>query len=328
MKDKVCLAVFLFFLLPTCSSPMATLTPAIESSNSPTPVPTLEKTPTKAQTATVQPELFLLTATFEALRKDCDVLRNDPSPDGRWVAIKCDHYKMIDSEEASTTLRIIHLETLQEWIVSYFQLYGEKELEIAGNMSDGTIFPINWSADGAHLYIGVMPQVFREYYYNRTAALFELNLETGERMEILDVGEIQKTFYDYSLSHDESKIVFVDLLKKPLQLSVKTFDTTETRSVQLDSKFASAGSIVWAQDDNSLIFLAVNFSGNSVLSTLYKWDLQSGELTEMSQLPDMLGRLFFILEWNENKNFVMLKNYHAEEFFKIDLSTGEISKEG
>src|SRR5689334_6333107 len=160
MKDKVCLAVFLFFLLPTCSSPMATLTPAIESSNSPTPVPTLEKTPTKAQTATVQPELFLLTATFEALRKDCDVLRNDPSPDGRWVAIKCDHYKMIDSEEASTTLRIIHLETLQEWIVSYFQLYGEKELEIGGNMSDGTIFQINWSADGAHLYIGVMPQVF------------------------------------------------------------------------------------------------------------------------------------------------------------------------
>ena len=327
MKGKVCLVVLLIFLLPTCSSPMTTLTPAIESSNSPTPIPTLGKTPTKTQGATVQPELFLLTATFEALSKDCDVLRNDPSPDGRWVVIKCDHYEMIDSEEASTTLKIIHLETLREWIVSYFQLYGEKELEIAGNMSEGTIFPTNWSSDGTHLYIGVMPQVFREYYYNRTAALFDLNLETGESIEILGVGEIQKTFYDYSLSHDENKIIFVDLLKKPLQLSVKTLDTRETRSVQLDSKFASAGSIVWAKDDNSLIFLAVNFSGNSVLSTPYKWDIQSGELTAISQLPDMLGRLFFILEWDENKNFAILKNYHAEEFFKIDLSTGEISKE-
>ena len=85
--------------------------------------------------------------------------------------------------------------------------------------------------------------------------------------------------------------------------------------------------MVWSQDDKSLMFLAVNFSGNSVLNTLYQWNIETDELIEIVQLPDMLSRLFFIVKWDEEGNSVLLKNYHAEEFFIINLSSGEIVKE-
>ena len=318
--------LFITLWLAACLSPNTTQTLEAEASNVLTPTIALSKLPTKTQILTLQPSQVPLTATIEALSADCNTARYTSSPNTLWITVTCDKAKINSSDEASTILKVVNSKTLQQWTVSYYQLYGQKELETVGSISDGRIFPAAWSADEIHLYIGVMPEVYREYYYNRTAALFALNLYTGERKEVLDRGIVQETFYDYSISYNGSKIAFINLLKKPLEIHSKDFDSSEILSAQLDSKFASAGSMIWAADDNSLIFLAVNFSGNSVLSTLYKWNIQTGELIEIVQLPDMLGRLFFIVKWNEKNNSVLLKNYYAEEFFNVDLSTGEITK--
>lgn len=322
MKKKLRLFILPFFLLLACCSRMENLTPDIETSNALTSIPTLEKKP---EESTIVPNKPQTTATIEALVNDCKTIRYKPSPNLQWLAITCDNYEINDSDEGSTTLKFVNLETLQEWMVSYYQLYGKREIESLGEMTDGTIYTLNWSYAGDQVYIGIMPQVYREYYYNRIAALFVLNLGTGEIQEVLDTGTIQETFYDYSLSHDERKVVFVKLLEKPLQIKSKNLDTNKIQSVQLNSKFSFAGSMVWSQTDDSVIFLAVNFNSNKVLSTLYKWDIQTGELVELFQLPDMLGRLFLIVKWDEANNIIVLKNYHAEEFFNLNLSISEIS---
>jgi hypothetical protein len=319
------LFILSLFLISACSNQIANETPDIEGLNIPTLIPTLENYPIKTEETALAQDISQTTATVEALVNKCQTTRHYPSPNGKWLAITCDDYEINASDEGSTTLKFVNLETLQEWVVSYYQLYGKREIESLGELTDGTIYTLNWSYAGDQVYIGIMPQVHREYYYNRIAALFVLNLGTGEITEVLDTDTIQETFYDYSLSHDERKIVFVKLLEKPLQIKSKNLDTNKIQSVQLNSKFSFAGSMVWSQTDDSVIFLAVNFNSNKALSTLYKWNIQAGELVELFQLPDMLGRLFLIVKWDDVNNIVVIRNYHADELFNVNLSTGEIS---
>jgi protease II len=191
-------------------------------------------------------------------------------------------------------------------------------------MSDGTIFPTAWSVDGSHLYVGVMPQVFSEYLYNHTAALFSLSLATGEVDELLDASPVHETFYDFALSKDDARIAYVRLGDQPLELAFKELATGKVQSIELEPRFdAAGGGMTWSQDGRSLIFVATDFpeDNSNVQNTLFRWDTQTRELVKVFDLPEML---FVITDWDEENGLVTLRNYHEEVFFMLDLSTGEM----
>ncbi|MFN8385077.1 MAG: hypothetical protein U0X92_01480 [Anaerolineales bacterium] len=229
-----------------------------------------------------------------------------------------------DADEPSTALKIVNLSSYQEWVVTYYQIYGIQEIEHVGRMSDGIIFPANWSADGNFLYIGVSPQVYSEYLYERTAALFRLNLHSGEINEVLEPDEVQKTFYDYSVSPNEKRIAYINLSKNPLQVKIKDFDTDQFQSPPLDPKFSTAGSIVWSKDNSNIIFMAVVFNEeiSYATTTIFEWDNQEKRLKEIGQLTD---RLFFIVKWNEDDKRITLRDYFKEEFFELDIISGQLT---
>jgi hypothetical protein len=227
------------------------------------------------------------------------------------------------SDEASTGLKIVNLNSLQEWVVTYYQIYGVREIESVGHMSSGIIYVEQWSADEGYLYIGTMPNVYTEFEFNRTAALFRLNLRTGEIAEILAPDEVQNTFYDYSISPDEERIAFIKLLKNPLQMKIRNFDSDQPQPIPLDSRFSTAGSIVWSQDNRDIIFLAVDYNNPSVISTtVFQWDDREKMLKEIGQLTD---RLFFITKWDEENGHVTLRDYFEEVFFELDTINGQLT---
>ena len=278
--------------------------------------------PQPTKTPTLDPDQ-IVTATVQALSSGC-TLGSEFSPDKAWVAIKCSDVKINHSDEAGTTLNIVNLSSYQQWIVTYHQIYGAREIEAVGGMSEGAIFVEHWSADKNYLYIGVMPNVYTEFEFNRTAALFRLDLKTGETTEILGAEEVQKTFYDYSISPAESKIAFIKLLKSPLQVEIKNFASAETEAIQLDPSFSTAGSIVWSQDSNNLIFLAVDYNNDApfVFTTVFQWDDQENRLKEIAKLTD---RLFFIVKWDEESKRIILRDYFEEEFFELDTISRQLT---
>ena len=326
---KKCFYSFLVctFWISACISQNPISTQRVEPSQTvlPTtvlPTATLIPQPTKISTSTLAPEQ-IVTATVQALSSGC-TLGSELSPDKEWVAIKCGDVKINNDDKSSTALKIVNLDSFQEWVITYFQIYGVKEIESAGGISDGTLFVEQWSVDKGYLYIGVMPNVYTEFEFNRTAALFRLNLKTGETTEILDIEEAQNTFYDYSTSPDERRIAFIKLLKNPLQVEIKDFDTGKLQSIPLDPRFSTAGSIAWSQDNRNLIFLAVDYNNDTpfVSTTVFQWDGQEKRLKELCQLTD---KLFFIVKWDEENKHVTLRDYFDEALFDLDTTNGQLT---
>lgn len=326
---KKCFYSFLVcaFWISACISQNPISTQRVEPSQTvlPTtvlPTTTLIPQPTKISTSTLTPEQ-IVTATVQALSSGCTLI-SELSPDKEWVAIKCGDVKINNDDKSSTALKIVNLDSFQEWVITYFQIYGVKEIESAGGMSDGTLFVEQWSVDKGYLYIGVMPNVYTEFEFNRTAALFRLNLKTGETTEILDIEEAQNTFYDYSTSPDERRIAFIKLLKNPLQVEIKDFDTGKLQSIPLDPRFSTAGSIAWSQDNRNLIFLAVDYNNDTpfVSTTVFQWDGQEKRLKELCQLTD---KLFFIVKWDEENKHVTLRDYFDEALFDLDTTNGQLT---
>lgn len=310
------------FWLSACISQNPISTQRVEPSQTILPTTTSIPAPTKTSTPTLTPDQ-IINATVQALSSDC-ALGSELSLDKEWVAIKCGDVKINNDDRPSTALKAVNLISFQEWVITYFQIYGVKEIETAGGMSDGTIFVEEWSVDKGYLYIGVMPNVYTEFEFNRTAALFRLNLKTGETTEILETEEVQNTFYDYSISPDESKIAFIKLLKNPLQIEIKDFDTGKLQSIPLDPGFSTAGSIAWSQNNRNLIFLAVDYNNNTpfVSTTVFQWDGQEKRLKELCQLTD---KLFFIVKWDEENKRITLRDYFEEALYELDTTNGQLT---
>lgn len=225
------------------------------------------------------------------------------SPDDQWAVIDCS----VDG------VTLIRLDGSKEWALSSDSLVGPH--------TDDFVNVSHWSADGAYAYIGANPHTdgFWEPFH-QAAALFRLNLETGEIKEML-----KGAYYSFAFSPDDRRLAYIQTAQSPVILRVRDLKTGTERATKFDSKYNTGGGYLWSADSQRLIFSIVQFDENNFeyeASSIVFWDRKKADVTIMEGYRQVLVPV----EWIDQTRIVVQVLYDEDKNFSLDLITGELEQ--
>lgn len=313
MKKKVGILVCLVILLSACGVPAATTVPATQMPLTSTPSPILTFTP--SQEPTVSPQ-SLATATQQALHEKFEsycasgrAMAFQFSPDGEWVEVVCSY----------DTLAIVHVDEGTKWDISSDTLINP--------FTDYFVSISHWSSDGQYAYTSPDPHTDGYWEpFHQGVALFRLNLETGEIVEVLPLGKDNWIFYSYAFSPDGSTLVSIVTDKSPVTLNVRNLQSGAEQSFNFASKYNTGGAFVWSPDGEKLVFSVTQYDTSTaqyVATSILLWDRQTSEITELiKDHPDRMQ----VIEWMDEQKMkleaeIFEPTQTIRQKYEFDLNT-------
>jgi WD40 repeat protein len=202
------------------------------------------------------------------------------SPNGEWVEVVC----------GFDTLAIIRADESRKWDISSNILINP--------FTDYFVSISHWSNDGLYAYTSPDPHTDGYWEpFHQGVALFRLNLETGEIVEVLPLGKDNWIFYSYAFSPAGNTLVSIVTDKSPVTLNVLDLQSGAEQSFDFASKYNTGGAFVWSPDGEKLVFSVTQYDTSTaqyVATSIMLWDRQTAELTELIQ--DHPGQMQ-VIEW-------------------------------
>ncbi len=222
-----------------------------------TPANTPEITPSPSPTAMIYPV------------RGYDVL---PSPDGTKKAVY-DAY-------LSRTFLVTGANNTVLWSITY----DDREFDIKA--PEPWYKPFQWSKDGKFLYYtcfhGQESDTSGKFWGNEFidgCGVFQLNLETGETIDILSEIRPGNGYYAFSISPDENYLVYTYQNASPVQIKLLDLNTSKERILLTAGEdILEIGRYGWSPHGDKLIFMALTMATDETrLYSIFTLDLSSLE---------------------------------------------------
>ena len=237
------------------------------------------------------------------------------SPDGRWQATATQTEPVIvgDLEKLYVTLSVTDGTTTWEPIAEW-RGYGL-----------GYIWPVayQWSADGRSLYYMNTSTTDGCLYYMSGIDLYQLDITTGESVEILPDG---KTI-NLSLSPDQSILAYTTFQDETMFFVTKELATGTEQSVAIAEKgeMAQTGHIFWSADGETAVFALIHNACNPA---------ESSSIIRLN-IPDMTAttlisqdvRRFFVNQWPEPEQSEIQLSDKDGNIWWLEINSGELAQE-
>lgn len=317
--------VILLFFVTGCNSTSHLQTPALSTADIEVTVfPSLAQikaSETPLMTLfTATPTLSLARATQESLRADFSSICQNPhlynmvlSPNGKWVVVEC-------YDNQGPYIKIVRIDRQIEWEFYYLDIYGSKQESI-----DGHFDVSHWTQDGNYVYITTFPQMDGGdggYAFFEAAALYRLDLNSGELTETLPGGNAGRKYYSLGFSPNDRRLAYFNLSSQFVSLVIHDFQTGDDQFVSLDSKYNTGGEFIWADNSKLLVFCAAYFDINVhsySTSTIFLWD---NEQKTLQKLVDNFEEVLVPIKWSGEAKITLKERFSMDETeYDFDLGT-------
>ena len=252
-----------------------TITPVFLPSSTPTRI----MSPTSAETQLCQQSGYLGLSTDHAT-----TIRF--SPKNKWMFILCQQ-----NSNGKVTYPFILSKTNggKFWKVDM----GNVASDFIDEFPSVNYYPFYWTNDEKTLYISTSlpcPDSFECWVYEDGEALYKLDLENQKLFTVLPPYiSSPRSSYAFSISPDESFIVFVDQAT-PSVIYIQSLFSGEEEIVKLSEEVLKTGAFVWSLDSQSIAFSTLQKSKGDFFSSIYFYQIPTKQLSRL--LEDHPGVLF------------------------------------
>jgi hypothetical protein len=237
------------------------------------------------------------------------------SPNGHWMAELC-----YNENDKDLILTISNKETDALWKLLYQDYIPEMEF-----VPDGGMSVAYWSDDGRYAYFNSYSSgdgggCFVPNSYGGWG-LFRLELETGNAISILPIGEDEFTWYGFSFSPTHKYLVYGVNAKNFVILDMKTdkaFDITH------QNDFDDGGGVIWSTDESEFVYSTGTWTSESENYSLRLVDAKTGNEKILLESKDSC---FLAKEWKDEYIVLIeqIEPYDQKTVLEYDLKTNAVS---
>jgi hypothetical protein len=240
------------------------------------------------------------------------------SPDRNWMAVRC-----VGPGASEYSLALYDLgEDAVKWFLPYGEAFGLDWDE----STDGGLWPLGWVDHPSEIYLTAVPH-FDGCGRFHSVALLRLDLETGSLQEVVgSPGGLLSPdieFYDFSLSPEGDRLVYIPQRSRPMLLHIVTLSTGYERSIALEERYQLAGGVVWSPDGQRLAFSAWE-TCDAQSSSVFVLSLPDGATRRIVVDGDVPGAL---VAWPTTDTILLRNGVTGAEWW-LNTTTGDVSSLG
>ncbi len=251
----------------------------------------ITSSPTSTPSITPSPSLTSKSpAIFTATPFSNKAFLTIQSPSADWIAHV---YSPTNLDDPKFTTRIANSNGKTEWVLDYHTVGYEEAYYL----------PFYWTNDGHYLYL----IIFRirdgcgvlKFYDG--SGLFRFDLLTGKLLDL--VSEEPSASYTFSISPQESSLIYVQQGEVPITIRVKDVFSGKESTIALEEKYDGSGNFAWFPNDNAVLFVAVE----NICEDDQNYDLIALDLDTMGMktIVDNLDRDLTVIEWETPDTVLM-----------------------
>lgn len=275
-------------MLVACTQTTISPTPAPKPINSPAPIITL--TPIPSSTL-----IIINSPTPSSTITPSQIYGQLTSPDGT---------KKIQSFDWNN-YEILTSDGVKLWSFSYENKFGSAE---------PAAIPFHWSNDGNYIYITCVhgpddsSTKFLGRIFGNGDCVFRFDVHKGSVTEI--VPEIKPGYYAFSISPDDSMLVYANQTETPVTVKLMSLITkTEKILFTANESIIEVGDFGWSPNKDKLVFTSMTMTEDEGqrFYTIFVFDLEN--LTAKPIVENFSESLRFET-WNEQDEILYRDSYH------------------
>jgi Tol biopolymer transport system component len=159
------------------------------------------------------------------------------------------------------------------------------------------------------------------FSFAEAAALYRLDLDSGQITETLSPGKSDRNYYSLGFSPNDRRLAYFDTSAKPFLLKIYDFQTGNNETIDIGPKYNSGGNLIWSDNGQFLVFSAAYYDHlfDTYLVSVLLWDNQKKTL---ETLIDNFNVALYPTKWIDESTILLESNFSPNPLsYEFDLDS-------